>query len=150
MSVEGLTIQFWQFQLPKRGEKAEDYEDASAGDPLRGRFALADGAAGSSFSALWARLLVEEFVRSSKPQPGPWADWLPIVQKRWASAVGHRPSNGPTPWFVQDRIQQGALAAFLGVVLDEAVTWRGGKRKRWRAVAIGDTCLLQIREGKLL
>src|SRR5262249_22560942 len=63
MSVEGLTIQFWQFQLPKRGEKTEDYEDASAGDPLRGRFAIADGAAGSSFSALWARLLVEEFVR---------------------------------------------------------------------------------------
>src|SRR5262245_55189804 len=150
MSVTDQSMRFWQFQLPKRGEKAEDSEDAWAGDPLLGRFAIADGASGSSFSALWARLLVEEFVRSSKPQPGPWEDWLPLVQKRWASSVGHRPSNGPTPWFVQDRIQQGAFAAFLGLVLDEAVTWRGGKRKRWRVLAIGDSCLFQIREGKLL
>jgi hypothetical protein len=150
MSVAEQSIRFWQFQLPKRGERVEDYEDAADCDPARGRFAIADGAAGSSFSALWAKLLVEEFVRTPKPQPGPWADWLPAVQQRWSVAVGHRASNGPTPWFVQDRIQQGAFAAFLGVVLDEVTTWRGGKRKRWRALAIGDTCLFQVRDNKLV
>jgi hypothetical protein len=150
MPVEGLTIRSWQFRLPKRGERAEDNEDAADADPARGRFAIADGAAGSSFSALWARMLVEEFVHSPKTQPRPWADWLPAVQKRWSVAVGHRRSNAPTPWFLADRIQQGAFAAFLGVALDEVSTWRGGKRKRWRALAIGDSCLFQIRDGKLL
>jgi hypothetical protein len=149
-SVNSLSIQFRQFRLPKRGEKAEDYEDASDGDPARGRFAIADGAAGSSFSALWARLLVEEFVRAPKPQPMPWADWLPAVQQRWNVGVGHRPSNQPTPWFLSERIQQGAFAAFLGLVLDEVTTWRGGIRKRWRVLAIGDTCFFQVRGNRLI
>src|SRR5262245_6912776 len=150
MPVDGLTIRSWQFRLPKRGEKVEDYEDAADADAARGRFAIADGAAGSSFSALWARMLVEEFVQGSKSQPRPWADWLPAVQKRWSVAVGHRQSNAPTPWFLADRIQQGAFAAFLGLVLDEVSTWRGGKRKRWRALAIGDSCLFQIRDGQVV
>ena len=34
MSANGFAVQYWQFHLPKRGEKAEDYEDASAADRL--------------------------------------------------------------------------------------------------------------------
>jgi hypothetical protein len=151
MSTNAHAIRFWQFQLPKRGEKAEDFEDASAGDAGRGRFAIADGASGSSFSALWAQLLVEEFVRSTKAHPGPWADWLPNVQKRWSAAINNRPGGkASAPWFVEDRIQQGAFAAFLGLVIEEVATWRGGQRKRWRALAVGDSCLFQVRDGKLV
>src|ERR671936_93299 len=113
MSASGFAVQYWQFHLPKRGERAEDYEDASAADPVRGRFAIADGAAGSSFSALWAKLLVEEFVGTAVPQPGPWKDWLPGVQDRWKTAINARPGGQvASPWFVEDRIQQGAFAAF--------------------------------------
>jgi hypothetical protein len=151
MSVNTLHMRYRQFHLPKRGEKAEDYEDSADGDPERGRFAIADGAAGSSWSALWARLLVEEFVKSPKPQPEPFANWLPAVQQRWAAVVNARPNHGqPAPWYVEDRIQQGAFAAFLGVVIDEATTWRGGKRKRWQALAIGDCCLFQVRDNRLV
>src|SRR5262245_12932177 len=123
MATNGFAVQHWQFHLPKRGEKAEDYEDASAADPVRGRFAVADGAAGSSFSSLWARLLVEEFVGSARAQPSPWAEWLPGVQERWVSAVSARPVASATPWFVEDRLRQGAFAAFLGLVLEEVITW---------------------------
>lgn len=150
MPVHSLSLRSWQLQLPKGGEKAEDCEDASATDPERGRFAVADGAAGSSFSALWARLLVEEFVRGRKPQPAPWGDWLPAVQQRWSEAVAGRAGNQAAPWYVEDRLQQGAFAAFLGLVLDEVNTWRGGRRWRWRAVAIGDCCLFQVRDGRLI
>jgi hypothetical protein len=149
MSASGFAVQYWQFHLPKRGERAEDYEDASAADPVRGRFAIADGAAGSSYSALWARLLVEEFVRSPKAQPCPWAEWLPAVQERWASTINTRPAAPKTPWFVEDRLQQGAFAAFLGLVLDETTTWRGRKSRRWRVLAIGDACLFQVRQSQL-
>jgi hypothetical protein len=147
MPVNGLSIQYWQFQTPKRGERVEDNEDASAADAAHGRFAIADGAAGSSYSALWARLLVEEYIHA--PNSGAWSDWLPAVQRRWESLVARRPGQSAMPWFVEDRMQQGAFAAFLGLVLDEVTTWRGGKRKRWRALAVGDTCLFQVRAGRL-
>jgi hypothetical protein len=150
MATNGFAVQHWQFHLPKRGEKAEDSEDASAADPVRGRFAVADGAAGSSFSALWARLLVDEFVGSTRTQPLPWAEWLPGIQERWTSAVSARPvAAQKTPWFVEDRLQQGAFAAFLGVVLEEVNTWRGGKKRRWRVLAVGDACLFQVRQSQL-
>ena len=149
MSANGFAIRCWQFALPKRGERTEDNEDAAAADPVRGRFALADGAAGSSFSALWAKLLVEEFVYSVVPQPGPWGEWLPDVQKRWSLTVDSRPGQKNGLWYVEDRLQQGAFAAFLGVVIEEAPNWRGRLAKRWRAVAVGDTCLFQVRAGKL-
>ncbi len=150
MSANGFAVQSWQFHLPKRGEKIEDYEDASAADPVRGRFAIADGAAGSSFSALWAQLLVEEFVGSSKAQPCPFAEWLPNVQERWSTAVNAGRTNGQkTPWFVEDRLQQGAFAAFLGLTLEEYINWRGNKKRRWRVLAIGDTCLFQVRSSQL-
>jgi hypothetical protein len=150
MIGNGFTIRHWQFSLPKRGERVEDYEDASAADPARGRFAIADGAAGSSFSALWAKLLVDEFVATARPQPGPWKDWLPGVQDRWKTAIGNRPNGQSSPWFVEDRIQQGAFAAFLGLVLDQYVNWRGTVKKRWQALAIGDSCLFQIRDSRLV
>ena len=61
--------------LPKRGHSADEFEDAFAFDPAAGRYAVADGASESSFAGLWARLLVEGFIRP-KPGwllgPGPW------------------------------------------------------------------------------
>ncbi len=149
MSANGFAVQCWQFNVPKRGEKAEDYEDAAAADPVRGRFAIADGAAGSSYSALWAQFLVEGFVTSPLAQPSPWAEWLPGVQARWNTAVSIRPVAAKSSWFVEDRLQQGAFAAFLGLTLEENATWRGAKQRRWRVLAIGDSCLFQIRQSQL-
>src|SRR5207244_4234962 len=80
--------------LPRRGHAREEYEDAFAADPVRGRYAIADGASESSFAARWAQLLVEEFVRSPAPQPGSWTDWLPAPQERWAA----EPRERPPPW----------------------------------------------------
>ena len=60
----------WQsFFLPKRGNAAEEYEDAFAGDPASGRFAIADGASESCFAAAWAKIVVESYVKT----PGSWS-----------------------------------------------------------------------------
>ena len=55
------------FPCQKHGNASTEYEDAWAirgsDSPNRCRVAIADGATESSFSALWAALLVESFVR---------------------------------------------------------------------------------------
>jgi len=145
MSSNGLPIQYRQFRLPKRGDLVE-CEDAAAGDPQRGRFAIADGTGESSHAGLWAQLLVDEFVATAAPQPGPWSAWLPSVQERWTREVKTRPSDVKASWYVETRRQQGAFAAFLGLVIEET---RWLRRKRWRALAVGDSCLFQVRDGRL-
>jgi serine/threonine protein phosphatase PrpC len=123
--------------LPKRGHSAEEYEDAFAGDPQSGRFAIADGASESSFAALWARLLVQTFVQAPPGPPCPWAEWLPPLQKRWDLEVNDR----PLPWYAEAKIQEGAFATFLGLVLNAS---------RWQAVAVGDSCLFHLRGDQLV
>src|SRR5947209_16483634 len=136
MTSDAATLRHQVLWLPRRGHAREEYEDAFAADPVRGRYAIADGASESSFAARWAQLLVEEFVRSAAPQPCPWADWLPAPQERWAAELGER----ALPWYAETKFQQGAFAAFLGVVVGP---------QAWHAVAVGDSCLFQVRADRL-
>ncbi|MCC6416699.1 MAG: protein phosphatase 2C domain-containing protein [Gemmataceae bacterium] len=122
--------------VPKAGHRVEEYEDAAAGDVRRGRFAVADGATESSFAALWAQLLGAEFVAAPADGFAPWSDWLPPLRRRWTDQVGAR----ALPWYAEMKLQQGAFATFLGVVV------RGG---RWQAVAVGDSCAFHVRAGRL-
>jgi len=148
MTGTELKIEFRQFRLPKRGDAVE-CEDAAAGDPLRGRFAIADGTGESAHAGLWARLLVEEFVRRPEARPAPWSVWLPAVQQRWSAEVQSLATvPAAASWYNENRRQQGAFAAFLGVTIEE---WQlfGLRRKRWRALAVGDSCLFQVRAGRL-
>ncbi len=136
MSEGGPPI-FWQtLALPKRGHSVEEYEDATAVNEQRGRFAIADGAAESSFSALWARLLVYDFVNATADGLGAWADWLPGLQQRWAAQVG----GGGLPWYAEIKLEQGAFATFLGVVV---------RPTHWQALAVGDSCLFHTRGDRL-
>lgn len=117
----------------------EECQDAAAGDAERGRFAIADGAAESPHSALWARLLVDEFVRSDERLPG-WASWLPTLQERWSAEVARSNAAG-VPWYLEPGLNQGAFATFLGLVIDE---------DGWYALAVGDSCIFQVRHDELL
>jgi hypothetical protein len=45
------------------------------------------------------------------------------------------------PWYVEARLRQGAFATFLGLVVEGSA---------WYAVAVGDSCLFQVREGRVL
>ena len=139
-----LAIHYAAFALPKRGNSADEYEDAYRGDPLRGRFAIADGASESSFAAEWARLLVDAFVDSAVAQPAPWLSWLPAIQQRWQTALLGR----ELPWYAQAKVDQGAFAAFLGVVLETQQSL-GRTQQLWQAVAVGDSCFFQVRAGQM-
>jgi hypothetical protein len=154
MSAVGAARLFREFRLPRRGYGAAECQDAAAGDPLRGRFAIADGASESSHAGLWARLLVEEFVHAPERALGPpleetgWSSWLLPLQRRWVAEV-QRTQNGLTlPWYLEDQLRQGAFATFLGLVLQRDTGVPG--ERQWRALAVGDSCVFQTRKGELL
>jgi hypothetical protein len=79
---------------------------------------------------------VSGFAGAASVPPDPWREWLPPLQQRWDAEVG----SAAVPWFAEIKRQQGAFATFLGVVVEG---------ERWRALAIGDSCLFHIRAGRL-
>src|SRR3954452_15093376 len=121
-----LPLTWRSFALPKRGHRAEEYEDACAAAPAAGRFAVADGASESSFAGLWARLLVEGFVKEAQK---PWEEtsWLQPLHQRWSAEVNGR----PLPWYAEMKRQEGAFATLLGFALR--------RPDHWRAVAVADS-----------
>ncbi len=72
-----------EFWVPCGGNRPEDYEDAFAANAEAGRFALADGATESSFAALWAQLLVNDFVQNAAGGLDDWQTHLPTLQNQW-------------------------------------------------------------------
>jgi serine/threonine protein phosphatase PrpC len=121
------------FAVPKAGNSREELEDACAGDPETGRFAIADGASESAFAGMWASLLVETFVEKR----GRWPAWLTSVRKRWQENC--QPAD--MAWYLEEKLAEGAFATFLGV------SFAG--LNRWKAVAVGDCCLFLIRGERL-
>ena len=125
------------FWAPKAGSTAEEWEDAFRCDPAQGRFSVADGASESSFSAAWARLLVEGFV-ARPPDGSTLRDWLRPLQDEWARGMNGR----ALAWYAEEKARSGAFSSLLGLCLlpDEA---------GWHALAIGDSCLFAVRENQL-
>jgi hypothetical protein len=120
------------FHVPKNGHTQEEYEDAFAGDPKSGRFAVADGASESSFASSWAQILVNAYVG----KPGPWAAWLPAARKQWRTRL----NGADFPWYAQTKFEEGAYAALLGIHFDGP---------NWHAEAVGDSCVFQVRDNGL-
>jgi len=120
---------------PKAGYAAEEYEDAFAVEPAALRFAVADGASETSFARQWAELLVERFVQEPTA-PADLPAWLKPMQAAWAAA--NEPKT--TAWYSQEKARDGAFSSLLGVVVEDG---------RWRALAVGDSCLFVMRSGRL-
>lgn len=158
MPLSGVVLVSRAFRLPRQGYGLEECQDALASDAERGRFAIADGAAESPYSSLWAHLLVEEFVRQSECLPS-WTSWLPSLQERWATAIrpplsalrrpsqavadsgGRMSDGGSVPWYLEPGLVQGAFSTFLGLVIEE---------RSWYALAVGDSCLFQVRQDEMI
>jgi hypothetical protein len=142
VSTNGLAIRWRTFSLWKRNNAPEEYEDACAGDPLTGRFAIADGASEASFAAIWARLLVDGFLADTG---FPWRtlDWLRPIRSKWSEKVG----SLPLPWYAEEKREQGAFATFLGLAFRPP---REGHPAIWRALAVGDCCLFRTRGERVL
>jgi hypothetical protein len=142
-----LAQPFW---APKQGNKDSEYEDAFwprksiERETTCFRCAVADGATETFYSGIWAKQLVRYFCKNSTPAPFD-GDGFCRLQQRWSTIVRRR----PLPWYAEEKVRLGASAAILGLVLcDEA----NGDRisGNWQAVAVGDSCLFQMRGEEVL
>jgi hypothetical protein len=127
--------------VPKRGCTAEEYEDAWAADPAAGAFAVADGASESSYSGLWAQLLTAAFVAAEDPF-AEGMPWLAEPRQNWSATVDALDLS----WYAEMKRAQGAHATFLGLSLQMPTAAEPGC---WRALAVGDSCLIRLRRGFL-
>ncbi|MBO0840924.1 MAG: hypothetical protein J2O49_08915 [Sciscionella sp.] len=118
----------------KAGREPGENEDRAAAGTQR--FAVADGATRSARPEIWAEILVHAFVEHRDP-------FDPIVLADLRSQWLHEVDQPGLPWHAIAKLQLGGAATFVGLELDE----RG---LHYSCHAIGDACLLHLRDGNLL
>lgn len=101
--------------------------------------AVADGATESAYAHTWAETIVQGILEATATTADPITDLLPRWQATWASTVSS--SEADPPWYVDEKVAEGAFAAALGLSLHAD--------GRWRAAAVGDCCLFHLREDGL-
>jgi hypothetical protein len=144
------------FWLSKGGNHDSEYEDAffpplTSGwqeDGKQFRFAVADGASSGILSGQWARVLTEVACDLDVPIDNPlvilktgiarWNGWLDnYLQNR-------KEHDKPIKWYEEPGLKAGAFSTLLVLEINDKQT------NEWRAVAIGDSCLFQVRGGQLV
>jgi len=125
------------YRLQKHGATRAEYEDAMAWSQKQRRFAIADGASASAFARLWAQLLVHAYVDGHLSAENVEADLVPL-QVRWTASVEQR----DLPWYAVEQARRGAFAALVGLTLYDC--------GEWRAMAVGDSCMFQVRDGAVV
>ena len=131
-----------QILLPKSGFESSECEDSIGSDEQNCRFAVADGATEAFDARNWAQRLAHNWVRSDSPL-------TPEAFHSWVNAEGlalHSTWSQLTlPWYAEEKARNGSFAAFVGLELDLETD-----RPEWKAIALGDACLLHCRKGALI
>ena len=138
----GWELRTQQVLLPKSGFDSSECEDFIGIDEQNCRFAVADGATEAFDARNWAQRLAENWVRSD-------AALTAQTFHEWVASEGlalHASWNQLTlPWYAEEKARKGSFAAFVGLELDLM-----NDAPCWKAIALGDACLLHCREGALL
>lgn len=141
------------FAAAKMGGSEDDWEDGAAGTSGRSapgrrsdtaRYIVVDGATEAFDSVRWVDFIVSSFVDE---QTAPALDrvglegWFAALQQRWSDET-------PTGlnYFEEQKLAQGSFATLLCCEL----AGLGGPSPMWRAAALGDTVLFQVRDGRLI
>jgi hypothetical protein len=139
------------FWAEKAGNSPNEFEDSFyPQDPLIAeegpsfRFAVADGATDTCFSGVWARQLVKAYCEGLF-EADHLAHSLPKLQECWREEVLRK---GSLPWYVEEKIQEGAFAALVGLTLEGSP--ESPAEGTWRALALGDSCLFHLRDRDVL
>ena len=111
------------------------------------RVAIADGTSTTSYSGMWARQLVLSFV-SRRLQLTIGSEALRPLQDRWLLKARARLGGRSLPWYVETKLKEGAASTLLALELqaDESHT----DSCVWRALAVGDSCLVHLRQDTVL
>lgn len=159
----------------KSGSSEQECEDAayfwhsgeagvdSAGRAVASLYAsVSDGASESLLARDWATLLVADAVESMRLAGDWWQELGTFVRDLMERSALHwdaflaryqaeRVTQGrPITWYEQPGLEKGAFATVLGVEIRATVLEDGTTRWFWYAFALGDSCLFQLRDGRLL
>jgi hypothetical protein len=144
------------FWTQKEGSSPAEYEDSfwprHVGEKNRKRrlrFAVADGASEAMLSGLWANVLVRSFIGSrSREFEKVYGRALRVWESEYGAYLARRKANGrPIEWYEEPGLERGAFATLLGLSLTSP---REGGSGNWTAVAVGDTCVFQVRRDELV
>jgi hypothetical protein len=154
------------FWTPKDGSTDAEYEDASAclpeptqdgdvvGESLR--VAIADGASESLLAGRWAQLLTTEFMEAKITETSGEREFAAVsggAARKWDETLARykeeRETAGkPIKWYEEPGLDRGAYATLIVAHLSE--TQGGDHVAVWQAVALGDSCLFQVRDDALV
>jgi len=148
MNLKAKLNYFW---LQKLGNEQEDYEDAFASknkdiiNNISITLAVADGATESLFASIWAKMLTKSFVEKPFFIRRTLQRRTNDLSNEWQRYIQ---SLGPLPWYAEEKTHLGAFATILGVRFKSK---RNSQHSgSWSAIALGDTCLFQIRNNELI
>ncbi|MEN3329238.1 MAG: hypothetical protein V7638_4045 [Acidobacteriota bacterium] len=131
-----------QVLLPKSGFAASECEDFIGIDEQNCRFAVADGATEAFDARNWAQRLAHNWVRSN-------SDFTRAAFYDWVTSEGlelHSSWKQLTlSWYAEEKARKGSFAAFVGLEVDLQTD-----TPAWKAIALGDACLLHCRDGALI
>lgn len=139
MAAQDSQVDVQQFLMPKSGAELSECEDAIGVNRDVLRFAVADGATEAFDAGNWAARLAGRWVTDEPPALSvetfrAWvaghAEWL---QSGW--------QGRELSWYAEEKARAGSFAAFVGVQFELTT----GVAARWRAIALGDSCLIQLR-----
>jgi hypothetical protein len=145
-----MRVSAFPFYVPKAGNTDEEYEDAFW--PLSSveesntqfSFAVADGATETSYSKIWAKLLVEAYC-AGQLEGSNFDESLTELQAKWMEIV----TAQPLPWYAEEKIRSGAFSSLLGLTIRQANS-KDRDEGTWGAIAIGDSCVFHIRDGEVI
>ena len=137
------------YSFAKEPGLPREWEDSVACSVRSGRFAIADGATQAYRSGEWAEMLTEAYVTDFPPRDGhddpqrmkAIRDWFADQARMWQER-----EVPASDWWAKDAAQANPPSAtFAGLQVT-----RSAEVADWEAVAIGDCCLFQIRQGHLM
>jgi hypothetical protein len=130
-------------RFPKSSAAGNECDDAWALDLTCGRAAVADGASSAYMSGEWAHLLVTAYVADPPAHElVGLRRWILECSQRWASTAAAEVPDEAGDWWTEASARRGSFATLLGVRVG---TDEVSGDVCWDAVAVGDSCLVQVR-----
>jgi hypothetical protein len=133
-------------QVPKPGSNSDQCEDAFDFSSRTSTAAVCDGAGTAFESRRWARLLTKRFAMDPPREwtRGTLMDWTALVADDWTQSI---------PWanlnlFEEGKARSGSAATLLGLQFQAAS--ERASTGAWRCLAVGDSCLFQVRGDQLV
>lgn len=149
MGIIPPVMQSWARHVAKDAAFAAEYEDAYSVNLEQGRVAIADGVSSAIFSGRWARILTTQIAENPPElaEPDGWVNWLADPRRRWLEDIDFP----RMPLHQKNKLRQvgGAYCTLCWIEVGIAPELESTDCCLLRAFAMGDSCVLHLRDGEL-